>query len=531
MKKHARCLVRFSSVAGIVGLCLLPGALASGTTYYVDAERGNDAASGISEEDAWKSLEKVNATVFAPGDRLLIRAGTSYAGALRLQGSGRTDAPIVVDLYGEGAKPQIDAQGKYDEALLLRNVEYWEINNLAVTNRGEERAPFRFGVRVVVDDFGTARHIHLKGLYVHDVNNVLHDSGSPYGGVKVENRGGGIVWMTINATGGKPSRFDGLLIENCRLERTDQDGIWGWAGHKDKGKWHPYDRRSWFPNLNVVVRGNVLEDIGGTGIVPRCCQGCRVEGNLIRGAAGRAQAGETGIYVWSCDDTIVERNEISGVIGKGADRVAIDSDFNCRNTIVQYNYTHDNVGGFGSVFTGRFSSGYHKSDWNIHNSGTIFRYNISQNDGYGRGYLFYHVEDAENVQIYNNTFFIGKELKLAAFSERLSGEYQVRNNVFYVEGRLVFGDKAGDATIENNVLFGNIIDAPTNPNGLTVDPCLAAPGTGRMGRDTVLGYRLRPGSPCIGAGMLIPANGGRDFWGNPISSTQPPDIGASSTLR
>lgn len=61
-----------------------------------------------------------------------------------------------------------------------------------------------------------------------------------------------------------------------------------------------------------------------------------------------------------------------------------------------------------------------------------------------------------------------------------------------------------------DALFGKITDSPANPDGLGVDPLLVAPGTG-------------------GAGALIEANGGRDFWGNPVSATERPDIGAHST--
>jgi hypothetical protein len=80
-----------------------------------------------------------------------------------------------------------------------------------------------------------------------------------------------------------------------------------------------------------------------------------------------------------------------------------------------------------------------------------------------------------------------------------------------------------------DALFGKITGPPSNPDGLGVDPLLVAPGTGGAGRDSLGGYQLKPGSPCIGAGALIEANGGRDFWGNPVSATERPDIGAHST--
>ncbi len=531
--RHPLESIRFPLLAGMALLGAMLAQQAAAETYYLDADNGSDAHLGTSPEKPWKSLEKVNATVFAPGDRLLLKAGTSYTGTLKLQGSGREGAVIVVDRYGEGAKPSIDAQGKHDEALLLRNVEYWEVSNLALTNRGEERAPFRAGVRLVVDDFGTARHIHLKGLHVHDVNGIIHDSSSPFGGVKVENRAGGIQWMTYNADAAKPSRFDGLLIENCRVVGTDRDGITGWAGHKDKGKWHPYDRRHWQPNLNVVIRGNVLEDIGGCGIVPRACVGALIEGNIVRGAGLRVSSGTAGIWCWSCDDTVVQGNDVSGVRGpvrpdgRIVDGMGYDCDFNCRNSIFQYNYSHDNAGGFIGLFTG--GAGFTAEKGNVGNIGTIIRYNISQNDGAISRALFYHTPgNAQNVQIYNNAFFVGKDLELKAFSQALSEQYRVHNNVFHAEGKLSFSLPIR-GPFSHNALFGNIVAPPANPSGLAIDPRMVAPGSGADGRDSLTGYQLQPGSPLIGAGALIEGNGGRDFWGNSVNDSQPPDIGAHGT--
>lgn len=43
----------------------------SGTVYYVDSKKGSDYFSGTSAAKAWKSLKKVNSTVFRPGDKIL----------------------------------------------------------------------------------------------------------------------------------------------------------------------------------------------------------------------------------------------------------------------------------------------------------------------------------------------------------------------------------------------------------------------------------------------------------------------------
>jgi hypothetical protein len=60
---------------------------------------------------------------------------------------------------------------------------------------------------------------------------------------------------------------------------------------------------------------------------------------------------------------------------------------------------------------------------------------------------------------------------------------------------------------------------------------LVSPGSGGDGLDSVSGYQLRAGSPCIGAGVPIPNNGGRDFWGNRVPDAGAPDIGAHQTTH
>jgi hypothetical protein len=43
--------------------------------YYIDSENGNDGNDGNSPKSAWQSLEKVNQTVFEPGDKIQEETG------------------------------------------------------------------------------------------------------------------------------------------------------------------------------------------------------------------------------------------------------------------------------------------------------------------------------------------------------------------------------------------------------------------------------------------------------------------------
>ncbi len=493
--------------------------------FYISSTDGNDSNNGLSPDSAWKSLNKVNSTSFCSGDKILFKSGSQFTGRLHLKNSGSLGAPIVIDMYGDGSKPRIDAEGLFDEALLLENVEYWEVNNLELTNTGIERDYDRVGVRIRIEDFGTAHHIYLRNLYVHDVN-----------GSNVKRKGksgsGGISWWN----GGEKirSRFDGLLIENCRIERTDRDGIKGWSTYSQRSKW--------YPSLNVVIRKNTLEDIGGDGIVPIGCDGCIVEYNTLRKGGQRFPISEAaaGIWPWSCDNTVIQYNEVSEFAGS-RDAQGFDSDYNCRNSLFQYNYSHDNEGGFMLICT--------PTGWGgIGNKGTVIRYNISQNDGFhkvGREReiapsTFYITGPCQNTYIYNNVIYIGKnqDIEIIRFFNwerwdgKIKGKWPVDtifyNNIFYVEGkaRITLGESVNNV-FKNNVFYGNISNIPNDPTNLfQTGPLLINPGSGSDGLNSLKGYKLREDSPCIDSGIEIENNGGLDFWGNKVLKGESPSIGA-----
>jgi hypothetical protein len=73
-------------------------------TFYVDSERGQDSADGLSADSAWQSLERVNAADFVPGDTIRFKCGGRWRGSLQ-PASGDETAPITYTSYGRGAKP------------------------------------------------------------------------------------------------------------------------------------------------------------------------------------------------------------------------------------------------------------------------------------------------------------------------------------------------------------------------------------------------------------------------------------------
>lgn len=366
-----------------IALAILPYSFLQARSFYINSSTGEDSNEGTSVNRPWKTLQKVNNGTFLPGDSILFARGSVFHGQLKINVQGNKKNPVLFGSYGSGSMPVIAADGKFKEAVLLYNSSYVTIENLEITNTGVTRKPFRKGVYLLLDNFGEARQICLNHLYIHDVN------GSD---VKKAGGGAGISW---NNRGKKvKSRFDGLLIENCKLVRTDRNGITG------GGYTH---RNNWYPNLHVVIRGNDLYDIGGDGIVPIGCDGAIVEYNCLIKGGQRFPEGDAsaGIWPWSCDNTLIQYNFVAYMAGPW-DSQGYDSDWNCKHSVFQYNYSYDNLGGFFLICspTKKKQAG---------NRRTIIRYNISYNDGgrvtwksAGFSPIFHISGPVKNIRIYHN---------------------------------------------------------------------------------------------------------------------------------
>jgi hypothetical protein len=489
-----------------------------GTTYYVDCSIGTDSASGAVNVP-WKTLDKINSTTFHPGDRILLKSGCVWAGQLWPKGYGDTEHPIVVDKYGNGPAPVINGSGLVEDAVLLKNQEYWEIRNLEITNTGAMPG-VRRGVHLVAENVGELHHLYLQNLTIHDVNGSLKD--------KVN---GGISYSAIGDA--KPSRFVDMLIEGNHISRVDRSGIMGWSTH--------WTRSKWYPSLGVRIRNNVLDDIGGDGIVNVATDGAVVEYNVVSHASQRSQDYNDGIWPWSADNTTVQYNEVWGTRGLH-DAFGFDSDWNSRNTIIQYNYSHDNDGGFLLIC----NEGSQSPRDSVGNTGTIVRYNISQNDHHRAIKLS---GPAKNTLVYNNTIYVGKDenvdLVLHTDWTGWASDTYFYNNIFYVEGigRFSYGAHGNDDgsydpapgggksthnVYDYNVYYG--VQSADDPHAITANPLLLNPGHASMGRDSLSGYTLQKGSPAIDSGMAIEGNGGHDFFGAKVPQCGGTDRGAMEAV-
>ncbi len=421
-----------------------------GRTFYVDSLTGNDNNNGLSPKKAWASLEIVNQQKFLPGDKLLFKSGTSYTGTMELHGSGSKNNIIQVSNYGTGEKPIIQGGGQKQYTVLLKNIEYYQLSNLEITNTGDKREAGRTGVLIQAYDFGDIHHIILNNLEVHHVNGSL---------VKSEGGGSAILWQ--NEGDSIPSCFVGLLIENCYIHDCERNGIIS-NGNAARDRW--------YPSKKVVIRNNLLERIPGDGIVPIGCDSALIEYNTMREGTDILSHEEAaaGIWPWSCDYTVIQFNEVSGHCSKW-DGQGFDSDYNCNGTIIRFNLSHNNYGGFLLVCNDGNSLGH---PFNSGTTNSVIEYNLSINDGI-RPYptkregwfspVFHITGPVENSLIANNIIVLPKRdnqnipsemIHMANWGNAWPKNTTIQNNHFFQSPDAYSTlEKAQNTQINNNKVY------------------------------------------------------------------------------
>jgi hypothetical protein len=383
---------------------------------------------------------------------------------LALSSSGAKGEPIIVDRFGKGPLPRIDGDGTVEDVLRLENVEEIEVRHLEITNHGAEPG-VRRGVLIGVTNFGTAHHLVVSDLYIHDVN-----------GTNARKETGGILFRTIGSK--TPSRFDGLTIERNIVWKVDRSAIVAQSNE--------IARASWFPSLNVVIRDNYVEDIGGDGIVPWATDGALIEHNIALHCNQRAGSYNAGIWPWSTDNSLFQLNE-AAFTHSTLDGEGFDSDYNSRNTHFLYNYSHDNDGGFMLICT----PVKRNPQGNIGNTGTVIEYNISKND-HAR---IFNLSGADQTTVEHNAIYIGSqddvEVLLISNWDGWSSDAIFRANTFNVAGIGRYGHQvqrnqdgtygiapgwgeAKDIRFEGNRYFGKNVDPPTDPSGIVGQPSNAS---------------------------------------------------------
>ena len=523
--------------------------------YYVDAENGNDDNNGTSPETAWKTLTKASSIrKLTAGGKILLKAGCTWNGEQLLvkNAEGTAENPVVIGSYGEGAKPVINGNGanwtyatKEDLAAVhIKNSQNIVVENLDITNwdasAGEigsykQSSKLLSGLVVENRDAGELANVTIRNNKIHDVN------GKMAGGAD-KGAGGLIVLVTgdgSNHTGKVESYYAGLTIDGNEVYNVCHEAIYMesvWAsrtlvgGTSSDTGYQNAGNGNWIGSSDVEINNNYVHDVAGDGIVPINTTDATVEYNLIDNSADSnwnysANPNHAALWSWDSNNVTFRYNEAFNTskhsIGSavGNDSMAFDFDYGVQNCVYEYNYSHDNLGGFLMLCPGPGAT--------VNN---IARYNVSVNDGKYNGAPMIRMGTGKygslGVQIYNNTMYWenngGYTLSLtphSAWEGTNIKDVTVFNNIFYGPAKSGSVSTKSGITYANNLVYSSdgsaqdVYKASANDeNAVYADPKFAdttdfTTGTwtdGKTTLGTVDGFKIQAGSPAIDAGRALP---------------------------
>lgn len=495
------------------------------TTFYLRPS-GNDANSGLTPGDAWKTFANINHRAWQPGDRILLEAGAIFEGNIRFNAVDATNAPITITTYGDAPATIICTTGN---AITIRNSGGFVIENLIIRGPGRTNANGCHGIHLLASDPNGARFgpITLQALDI---------AGFYQNGIYIE---------SIHPS---DPGFEDLGIFDCSVHDNGLNGIFSCGIFRASSAHYPHRR--------ITIRAcRAFNNTGqpywpshsGSGIQLAFVDGALIEYCLAynNGELNDACGGPIGIWAWEANRVIMQCNESHHNKSRArCDGGGFDLDGGVTNSIMQYNYSHDNVGaGFGLF---QFA-GAHRLQNNV------VRYNITQHEGMGGIHLWATNSHGgiQDTLIHNNTIVVGPDQEGGIVESDIGTTHVHRtkiynNAIITAPGRPAvavphpaewdfannaYHDPSGPVTFHwNGARYAGIAAWQTatglDETGIEDDPRLTGAGND-ISIDTpqalreIAHYRLEPNSPLAHAGPAVEPPPGipaadRDFFGTPL---------------
>jgi len=543
------------------------------TTYYVDADGGDDGNDGLTDAAPWKTLTFVMAQAFAPGDRILLKRGATWREEFTPAFVGEAGTPIVVGAYGAGDPPLItgadlatgwtslgadvwstDADTKPTVVLFdgVAGAEQDAVEDLASTHdwawSGDVlyvhesddpgllyTAPgVEVSARFSAVDLDDSRFVRLEDLLLEAGRNscaVWDGTGTAAAGghelvsLEIRNCDTNGVWIEDSSDN---------IVQDCHIHAVGRVGISLWRTASEIGA-----------SRNEFA-GNEIHDAANRGIslygeAPEL----RVEDNVMRDNV-IYDCGDAIYLDWAANNEI-HHNELF-------DNVRTDSSgegYGVGLQTASYTDIHDNVM-YGNRNRGIEVHGgtgqYGNSDGNrIYRN--VFHSHVATGDSYG---VFFSSTETHDNEVFLNLIH-GNSVGVmighpnsgnALYANVICGNtgtgiglygeasgWEIRNNVVCGSGiHEVWGHEGTDVTHDHNLYFGDqqeliLYDGATygaaevadfEPTAVCADPQFVA----QDGHD----FHLLPTSPCIDAGADVGLS--EDFEGGAVPYGASPDIGA-----
>ncbi len=469
--------------------------------YYIDSVGGNDSNSGMSADDAWKTINH-GEWVFIPGTKVLFKRGGVYELEVTMTVSGTKENPIVISSYGDETEDKpILRTANHNEVFEFIDCDYVTVSDVAIT------APNGGGIWIR----GAGKQSNgmvIENVDFFDMPNYDRHARDPFGTGAADARAAIITNGLWGPEGLYNYTVNDLTIRNCTVENCANGFmIWGIV-RGNPAESHAGVERTY--NKNVLIDGCYFNNMYAEAVILGVCDGARVTNcvslNTCLGGAeplpdGNIEYFTASMWFWGSKNSVIEHTEIAGQKNFG-DAMTVDFDADSNYCTYQYVYSHDNI---------RFMC--NNAMGGRPQAGNTVRYCLSVNDNVGRNSMASGSGEVE-FSFYNNTIVNGPEMHVVNVDSGI-----VANNIFaFKPGYYVYyNDRNLNAKTDftNNCYYM----APNPPFDLL--SMNTRPDFAGDDMTDVNSFRLVKGSKLIGAGIERDdiEKMEYDFFGEKVTST------------
>jgi hypothetical protein len=515
---------------------------------FIDATLGSDTNDGASSGTAWKTLESLNTKHFLPGVEIRFKRGEVFNGHWDFIDSGSSGQPIVVGAYGDELLdlPLLQGVLEYDAVIDMTDNQWVELSDLQIANNHTGPLSIhtnRFGIKVrpglsLADR--DIEHVYFRRLVLKDI--VAQDNECR--GISLLTPDDKQPWQADDTDGlrnvdenGGLLRWNDVLIEYCHFEDIDGravhliDDYRTLAEYLNSGEVDPYH-----PTIGFLFQYNSGLNVTRNLLLIEGTKGAVVQYNSMHGTTNGSA-----FWCFNADDTLVQFNRFGNLRNANADAFICHFDYNSRDTLMQYNIGYDASGGLVEMLR--------QTSENSFQINAVARYNIGIDVGFrnnDKGAAILVSGGVNGGKIYNNTILnlsIQNQYKAISFGtwNGWPKNMEIYNNIFYAAGsientfneadRFATGNPDGNI-VSNNLYYGNITPPAGDTLAITADPQfhpsldLSNPSSIDPSTLTAEHFKVIYGSPAIASGTLIADNGGLDYFGNTVSTSSAPTVGA-----